>query len=177
MLGNKTFNLPFCCASTYTLCVDPLQARPTKCCVGCEQVWQNMLNSFWYIIVRIIPTTWYFVIWASSTQHSINYCTWHCAQSITCSIFGTTAVTTAVVFFLYPIQVCTSYYSWVKHALAVRRYVKYVRGTTTFGFSEKRVLVGLYDRSLGVRLIGDSDGEYMKHCAPWKRIHPAGPLE
>ena len=32
ILSNNTCNLPFYCASTCTLYVDPLQARPTKCC-------------------------------------------------------------------------------------------------------------------------------------------------
>ena len=32
---------------------------------------------FWYIIARIIPTTWYFVIWASSIQHYTVYTTVH----------------------------------------------------------------------------------------------------
>ena len=43
----------------------------------------------------------------------------------------------------------------MKHTLAVRRYVTgvYVRGTMTFGISERRVLVRLYHRPLGVRLL------------------------
>ena len=68
----------YCIGSTCALCVDRLQARPTKCCVGGEQVWQNMhlLYVLVYIIVRIIPTTWYFAILASSVQHSsIHYYT------------------------------------------------------------------------------------------------------
>ena len=63
------------------------------------------------------------------------------------------------------------------HARGAQICYRHVRGTMTFGFPERRVLVRLYHRPLDVRLFGDSDGEYMNNSVPWKRIHPAGPLE
>ena len=59
-----------------TLCGDPLQARPSKFCVGGEQVQQNMLlfYMFWYIIVRIVPTTRYKGI-EYTTQYILLYMT------------------------------------------------------------------------------------------------------
>ena len=84
--------------------------------------------------------------------------------------------------------------SLMKHKLAVLRSDKicypYVR---LFGFFERRVLVPqgvgrlavlirwgwIYEEqcTVGVWLFCHNDGEYMKNGVPWKRIHPAGPLD
>ena len=64
ILSNTTCNLPFYYASTCTLCLDPLQVRPTKCCRRRSRYGKTC--SFYmcsYIIVRVIPTnTWCFVM-------------------------------------------------------------------------------------------------------------------
>ena len=104
ILGTKTCNLPFYCAA---LCAET-HCRPGQASFVWEASRYSKTCSF-SICFGISSCVSYLlpVIRASSIQHSIYYCTWHRAQSISCSIFGTIAVTTTVVFMLCPI--CTPF--------------------------------------------------------------------
>ena len=104
ILGNKTCNLPFYYASTCTLGVGPLQARPSIMWKASTYGKTCSFYMFWYIIVRIVPTPCYKGI-EYTTQYILLYmtlCTEHYLQ-----YFDTTAITAAVVFLLCPI--CTSF--------------------------------------------------------------------
>ena len=62
----------------------------------------------------------------------------------------------------------------MKHTLAVRRLD--MLPVRTFGFfGEESAFVPQAVGRLAVWY--SSDGEYMKNSEPWKRIHPAGPLD
>ena len=99
MLGNKTFNLPFCCASTYTLCVDPLQAR--RSVAGNEA---GMAKHAPLIPCVLVSSCVYYLLPGTSLyghrllQQSMYVCTEH---RTTHSIFGTVVT----VFFLC--SICT----------------------------------------------------------------------
>lgn len=120
------------------------------------------------IIVRIIPTTWYFVIWASTS------CTAVCVhvhrarddlqhfQHRTLPLF-TIYVILCMSLFLDKArargaQICYPYVP-VPWCLTIRS-----RGEH------------LYHRSLGVGLLGDSGDAQMENSVPWKQAHRAGPL-
>ena len=88
VLGN-TCNLLVYYASTFTLYVDLLQARPTKRW-GRRSRYDKICYFYMYSYHRAYNAYWYFVVWARLQQYAAVY-TWHCAQSTraTCSIFGT----------------------------------------------------------------------------------------
>ena len=121
ILGNKTCNLPFYYASTCTLCIDPLQARPTKCCVGGDQVWQNMLL-LCVFLYHLAYNTYYLVLRYMgieyTTQHILLYitlCAEHYLQHFRqccCNILP-----------LSNMHLILWSSSWMKHTIAVRRYV------------------------------------------------------
>ena len=98
-LSNNTCNLPFYSASTCTLCVDALQAWPTKCC-GWRSRYGKTCSFYMYSRTSRIS-------WASTNTTAVRvyinsiYMTW-CTEHFTCSIFGTAtaAVTTAAVVVL-----------------------------------------------------------------------------
>ena len=122
--------LPFY-ASRYTLCVDSLQARPSV--VGSEAGTAKhapLIRT--RIIVGILPTSCYFVLWSST--RTVNTC----AQS-------TGRLTAFSALYSCSVQYARNIMRlFLDKAHARGAYMicyPYVPGTMTFGFSEKRVLV------------------------------------
>ena len=121
-------NLLFCYASTCSLYVDPLQARPTKCC-GRRSGYGITCSFYMYAYHRAYNIYYLdFVIWASTTTTSVynNNVSWHCAQRtgdlqhfrhylLNC--------TPSIILPLLNKHVILWGSSWIKHTLAVRGYV------------------------------------------------------
>lgn len=118
VLGN-TSNLLFYFAGTFTLYVDPLYARPTKCEGDETGMAKHAPLVCHRILVPTIPTTWYFVLWARllQQQHAAA-CTLICAQSTTCNIFGTTVT----VLFLFSISLDKTHGRGAQICLTVRTF-------------------------------------------------------
>ena len=157
-------------ASTCTLYVDPLQARPTKCCGRRSRYGKTcsfyMLSNHrayntyeYYLVLRYRGIDYYN---NSSIQQTVY--TWHCAQS-TGRHYDCNCILP-----LFNMHLVLWGSSWIKHDRGAQICYPYVHLAFRRGEC-------WHHRALGVGLFEDSDGVYMKNSVPCKRKHRAGPLD
>ena len=161
-------------ASTCTLYVDPLQAPPAKC--WWKRSRYGRTCSFYMYSYHRAYIAYYLVLGYMGINYDSNSTSsiyaWHCAQSTgRLAAFSANCNCIIPLLNMYVLLWGSScIFLDVTHARGAQICCPYVRVFFRRGEC-------LYHMALGVWLLGDSDGEYIKNTVQWKLKHRAGPLD